>query len=224
MTWNEIVNRLTNLPVYFLTSLGIMVFIMIISIWFGARISKLDVEAKPNKLWTVVIQFVAFFNTFTKSYFGKHWRKLTPLVFAMTLYVALANMSGMFFNLTAPTRFTSITFSLSILSFLIIQTAGFMSQSWRHLTGVFQPLWPLFPLNIIGDFTPIFSMALRLFGNIVSGSIILFLVYELGGWVSVVITPALHVVFDIGFGFIQTLVLILLTVIFASNKMDEADL
>jgi F-type H+-transporting ATPase subunit a len=67
-------------------------------------------------------------------------------------------------------------------------------------------------------------MALRLFGNIVSGSVIMLLVYSLGGWASVVIAPAFHVIFDIGFGLVQTLVLVLLTIVFASIKIDEDDL
>jgi F-type H+-transporting ATPase subunit a len=80
------------------------------------------------------------------------------------------------------------------------------------------------PLNIISEFTPIISMALRLFGNIASGALLLTLLYKMLGWFSIVITPAFHLIFDIGFGLIQTLVIVLLTIIFASLKVDEADL
>jgi F-type H+-transporting ATPase subunit a len=38
------------------------------------------------------------------------------------------------------------------------------------------------------------------------------------------IAPAFHLVFDVGFGLIQALVYVLLTVIFASSKIDEKDL
>jgi len=220
---DQILDYIRNMPAYFLTSLGIILFLIIMSIWIGSYVSKLDVRDKPNKLVTVVIQFIDFFNRYVKSYIGKHWKFVTPITLTLALYVAFANMSGVL-ALESPTKFTSITFSLSIISFVVVQTTGFISQSWKHLLGLFKPLWPLFPLNVISDVTPILSMALRLFGNIVSGSVIMLLVYSLGGWASVVIAPAFHVIFDIGFGLVQTLVLVLLTIVFASIKIDEDDL
>lgn len=220
---DKIINFITDLPTYFITSLGIMLFIIILSIWVGNYVSKLDVRDKPNKFVTLIIQFIDFFNNYVKSYIGKHWKFVTPIALSLALYVALANMSGIF-ALESPTRYTSITFSLSIVSFLIIQITGFISNSWKHFLGLFQPLWPLFPLNIISEFTPILSMALRLFGNIISGSVILMLVYELTGWASLIVAPAFHLVFDVGFGLVQTLVLVLLTIVFSSIKVDDEDL
>jgi F-type H+-transporting ATPase subunit a len=221
--FDQVIDYLTNLPVYFLTSLGIILFIIIFSIVVGNYVSKLDVRDKPNIIATLVIQFIDFFNNYVKGYIGKHWKFVTPITLTLALYVAIANMSGIL-ALESPTRYTSITFSLSIISFVVVQATGFISQSWRHLLGLFKPLWPLFPLNLISDLTPILSMALRLFGNIVSGSVILMLVYELTGWASLFVAPAFHLVFDIGFGLVQTLVLVLLTIVFASIKIDEDDL
>lgn len=220
---NQIIDFIKNLPTYFLTSLGIIVFIIILSAWIGNYVSKLDVRDKPNKFVTLVIEFINFFNNYVKEYIGKHWKFVAPVGLAITLYVGLANMSGAF-ALESPTRYTSITFSLSILVFFVIQITGFISNSWKHFLGLFQPLWPLFPLNIISEFTPILSMALRLFGNIISGSVILMLVYKLTGWVSIVVSPAFHLIFDVGFGLVQTLVLVLLMIVFSSIKVDEEDL
>jgi len=112
---------------------------------------------------------------------------------------------------------------MSIVAFFVVQSTGIVSQGWKHFLGIFKPLAPMAPLNIVSDFVPILSMALRLFGNISSGALLLTLIYKLTGWLSIFITPAFHLVFDIGFGVIQTLVIVLLTVIFASMKVDEAD-
>ena len=132
---DKIINFITDLPTYFITSLGIMLFIIILSIWVGNYVSKLDVRDKPNKFVTLIIQFIDFFNNYVKSYIGKHWKFVTPIALSLALYVALANMSGIF-ALESPTRYTSITFSLSIVSFLIIQITGFISNSWKHFLGI----------------------------------------------------------------------------------------
>ena len=106
---------------------------------------------------------------------------------------------------------------------------GFISQGWKALLGIFKPIPAMFPLNLISEFTPILSMALRLFGNIASGTVIITLIYNglnlipYMGWTSILVTPIFHLIFDIGFGFIQTMVFVLLIVIFSSNKVAETD-
>jgi F-type H+-transporting ATPase subunit a len=62
-----------------------------------------------------------------------------------------------------------------------------------------------------------------LFGNLISGTVFIVLIYRFTGWLSVIIAPAFHLIFDLGFGFIQALVYVLLTVIFTSSKIDDKD-
>ncbi|MFP4177594.1 MAG: F0F1 ATP synthase subunit A, partial [Acholeplasmataceae bacterium] len=188
----------------------------------GMRVKRLDVREKPSKFMTVFISTIDFFNNMIKDYIGKHWRFVAPLTLTLAVYVLFANVSGLF-ALDTPTKYTSITFSLSIASFIIVQVTGFVSQSFRYLKGLFEPYAVMFPLNLMSDITPILSMALRLFGNIASGSVMLILIYRFTGWLSPLITPAFHLIFDIGFGIIQMVVLVLLTVIFASIKVSEDD-
>jgi F-type H+-transporting ATPase subunit a len=209
----QILDYLKNLPVYFYTSLGIMAFIAVISIIVGIKVKKMDVRETPSKFMTLFISLVEFYNNMIKGYIGKHWKFVAPVTLTLAIYVLLSNISGVF-ALDSPTRYTSITFSLSIASFIIVQTTGFISQSWRHLLGLFKPLAPMFPLNVVSELTPIISMSLRLFGNVASGSVFLVIIYRGAGWLSIFIAPAFHVVFDIGFGFIQAVVIVLLTIIF----------
>ncbi|MCF7933098.1 MAG: F0F1 ATP synthase subunit A [Acholeplasmataceae bacterium] len=216
------IDYIRNLPVYFWTSVLMMVIIAVFAIVSGHLISKMDVKAKPSKPIAAIISAVDGYNKMIKSYIGRTWRYVAPLTLTLAIYVLLSNISGIF-AVDTPTKYTSITFSLSIASFIIVQTAGFVSQGFRYLKGLFQPFPLLFPLNLVSEITPILSMALRLFGNIASGSIFLFLIYKLAGWFSVFLAPPMHLIFDIGFGAIQALVLVLLTIVFASTKVSEDD-
>jgi F-type H+-transporting ATPase subunit a len=218
-----VIDYIYSLPGYFLTSLFLMGVISIFAIIVGFRVSRLNPKAKPNLFMVGIISFVDMLNKFVKGYVGKNWKFLTPIALTMAIYVFISNISGIV-ALDSPTKYTAITFSLSITAFLVIQVTGFISQSWRHFLGIFKPIPLMFPLNVISEFTPIISMALRLFGNIASGALILTVVYKGAGWLSLLFTPVLHMLFDIAFGLIQTLVIVLLTVIFASQKIDEADL
>ena len=221
--WTKIVDYISSLPDYFIASLAIMIVIIIFSIVIGHIVDNLDAKAKPNKFMTAVISFVEMMNNFVKETVGKHWKFLTPIVISIALYIFISNISGVI-GVPSPTRFTTIAFSLSIIAFVVVQMMGFVSQGFRSLLGLFQPFAPMFPLNLMSEVTPILSMALRLFGNIVSGTVILTLIYKFTGWASLIIAPPLHLVFDIAFGLIQTVVFVLLIVIFSSNKVAESDL
>ncbi|MBN2268887.1 MAG: FoF1 ATP synthase subunit a [Acholeplasmataceae bacterium] len=219
----QILTMLREIPIYFYTSLGIIAFISFGSVLISIKINKMDVRDKPGKFITVVISFIEMMNNFIKGYIGKHWKFLAPPVITLALYVFISNVSGLI-ALDAPTKYTTITFSVSITAFTLIQATGFKSMGWKHLLGVFKPLAPMAPLNIISEFTPILSMALRLFGNIASGALLLTIIYGATGWLSIIVAPTFHLVFDIGFGFIQTIVVVMLTVIYSSMKVDEDDL
>mgnify|MGYP000859371973 FL=1 len=211
-----------NPPAYFITSLAIMALIALFAFIVGHKVEKMDVRAKPNKLMTVVIEGIGGFNNFIKGYVGKHWQYVTPFVLTMSIYVLLSNISGIA-AFDAPTKYTAITLSMSLISFYIVQSTGVISQGARHFLGIFKPYPPMLPLNLVSEFVPILSMALRLFGNIAGGALIMTLLYGLLGWGSIIVTPPMHALFDIGFGLIQTIVIVLLTIIFTSMKVDEAD-
>lgn len=225
---NDIITYIRELPDYFIASLIIMMIIIVFSIFFGKHVDKLDAMKKTSKFTTMVVWFIEMMNKFIKDSIGKHWKVLAPIVITIAMYIFISNISGVV-GAPSPTRFTAITFSLSLTAFVIVQMMGFISQGWKMLLGIFKPFPVMFPLNIISEFTPILSMALRLFGNIASGTVILTLIYEgaslidYAGWASVIIAPVFHLIFDIGFGFIQTMVFVLLIIIFSSNKLDERD-
>lgn len=223
MLIDDFINVINDPPAYFITSLIIMAVIGIFLTIMGFKIEKMDVKEKPNKLRTVLISMIDGLNTFIKGYVGKHWRYITPFVLTMALYVFISNIGGII-ALDSPTKYTAVTFSMSLIAFYVVQSTGIISQGAKHFLGIFKPLWPMFPLNIVSEFVPILSMAMRLFGNIAGGALIMTLIYGLTSWASILVAPVFHLVFDIAFGLIQTVVICLLTIIFSSMKISDEDL
>ena len=85
----------------------------------------------------------------------------------------------------------------------------------------------LAPINIIGELATPLSLSLRLFGNVLSGTVMLALIYGLlPKLLLVFISPVLagaHVYFDIFSGAIQTYVFCMLTMTFVSHNFDEEE-
>ncbi len=89
-------------------------------------------------------------------------------------------------------------------------------------------------LNVLSEVSTPVSMMFRFFGNILAGVIIMFLIYTvftaLGGivgtnfntgFLAVIVTPFLHVYFDLFAGLIQTIVFVLLSMIFISLAQED---
>lgn len=212
------------LPSYFKVSLIVALLIIVYSmIIFFIMIYINKHNLKPGKFMRLNIGLVKKFNNFIKANIGRHWRFSAPMVLTLTIYIALLNIAGLF-AVKTPTQKLSITVALAIFATLIVQLTGISSRKFKHLKTPFEPIPIMFPINLLGDFTPIISMSLRLFGNIVAGGLIVGMVYGFAKWASPILTPLLHLVFDVGFGMIQTFVFTTLTVIFTSNKVEEKDL
>ena len=81
------------------------------------------------------------------------------------------------------------------------------------------------PINLIGDFAVPVSLSLRLFANVLSGTVMMALVYGLLNKVAYAWPAVLHVYFDLFSGAIQTYVFCMLTMTYIKNAMgaDEKE-
>lgn len=201
---------------------SIWITLCILIVLIILRIMMRDYTAdKPAKGIIILCEsFVGLFNDFAKEMTGKRWRFFAPYFLTISIFIFLSNISGMF-GFTPPTVSASVTLTLSVLSFLLIQTIGISSNGIKgYLKGMVTPI-PMTPLNIIGELAVPISLGFRLFGNILSGAILSVIVFSLLGWASILLTPLLSVIFDIAFGFLQTLVFVMLTAVFISNKLSD---
>jgi F-type H+-transporting ATPase subunit a len=71
---------------------------------------------------------------------------------------------------------------------------------------------------------PLISLSVRLFANVLSGTIIIGLVYSATSWAAPIVAPALHGYFDLFSGAIQTLVFMLLTLLMIQQEIPEQEL
>ena len=86
-------------------------------------------------------------------------------------FIFVSNIFGLFFFLQPPTANVNTTFAMSITAFLYYNWQGIKAQGIVHYLAHFAgPVWwlaPLmFPIELIGHFARILSLAMRLFGNI----------------------------------------------------------
>ena len=82
--------------------------------------------------------------------------------------------------------------------------------------------WPIWaPINIIGYIAVPVSLSLRLFANVLSGVVMMALVYGLLRVIAIGWPAVLHVYFDLFSGAIQTYVFCMLTMTYLSDAIGE---
>ena len=176
--------------------LFIVSVILIILMIVGHRIIvKADPMAKPKGLQNVLELFVSTIDNLVESIMGSNGKRFRNWICAIFMFILFCNISGLF-GLRPPTADYGVTFPLGIIT--------------------------LFPINLIGEVAVPLSLSLRLFGNIMSGTILMGLIYGLLPTVLTIGIPSvIHVYCDIFSGAIQTYVFCMLTMVYVNDKIAD---
>lgn len=200
----------------------VMVLILIFAFAVNRKVKKADPNEVPGTLLNIAELLVESLDSLVVSNMGaKHAPRFANYVGTIAAYIFLSNISGLF-GLRAPTADFGVTLPLALVTWVMIQYNGFKYQKFGKIKGLFEPIFLFFPINLISEFATPVSMSLRLFGNILSGSVMLSLVYGLMPKVLTLIWPAfLHAYLDLFSGAIQTFVFMMLTMVFIADAIGE---
>ena len=140
-------------------------------------------------------------------------------------FILISNISGLL-GLRPPTADYGVTLPLGIITFTLIHYNQFKynkpSTIWRDMTSPLPPWLPIwFPINLISEIAVPISLSLRLFANVLSGTIMMALVYGLLKFIAIGWPAVLHVYFDLFSGAIQTYVFCMLTMTYITNQRGD---
>ncbi|EET62605.1 ATP synthase F0, A subunit [Marvinbryantia formatexigens DSM 14469] len=198
----------------------VMAALLIFAIAANRRMKR--AEEIPGGFQNVVELIVEMLDKMVEGSMGKYAGKFVNYISALFLFIFVSNISGLF-GLRPPTADYGVTLPLGLITFGIIQYNNIKYNKAGAFTGLFQPLPLLFPINLIGEIAVPFSLSLRLFGNILSGTVMMSLIYQLLTKFAVGWPGILHIYFDVFSGAIQTYVFCMLTMVFTRDKMPGED-
>ena len=203
----------------------VMMILIIFSILAGRAIKK-GAEV-PGGFQNVVELIVEKLDGMVDSTMGKNGAGYYNYIGTIFIFILFSNISGLL-GLRPPTADYGVTFPLGILTFTLIRVNQFKYNKpkdiWKDMCSPLPPWLPIwFPINVISEIAVPISLSLRLFANILSGTIMMALIYGLLGWIATIWPAALHVYFDLFSGAIQTYVFCMLTMTYISNAMGDAE-
>ena len=140
------------------------------------------------------------------------------LIGTIFIFILIANWSSLIPGVEPPTAhletdaaFAAIVFCATI--FYGIRTRGLSG----YLATFAEPTWIMIPLNIVEQITRIFSLIVRLFGNIMSGVFIGAIVLSLAG----LFVPIPFMALDVLTGAIQAYIFTVLAMVFIGAAVAE---
>ncbi|OPY16616.1 MAG: ATP synthase subunit a [Syntrophus sp. PtaB.Bin138] len=93
-----------------------------------------------------------------------------PYIGTIFLFIGLSNLLVIVPGYVAPTASLTTTATLAITVFVAVPLFGIRRQGlWNYLKEYFQPTVIFFPFHVMGEFSRTLALAVRLFGNIMSG-------------------------------------------------------
>lgn len=199
-----------------------VLIVMLFLVGFALIVNLKMKHAKevPSGFQNVIEMMIEMLDKMVYAVMGKNSGKFVNYISTIFIFILVSNVSGIF-GLRPPTADYGTTFALGLMTFFIIHFCEFKHQ---HVSGVIKGLcdpWPIWlPINLIGIVAVPISMSLRLFANILSGTVMMALIYGLLGWIASFWPAVLHVYFDLFSGAIQTYVFCMLSMTYINQAVE----
>ncbi len=196
--------------------------VIALGFWAKAKLTKPNADHVPTKiqlLWETIINEV---NTQVEANLGRVQPFVAPLAVSLFFFILIANWLELLPTtinpglhlLPSPTADTNLTYAMALLAVVGSWVYGIREKGLRgYLRHFIEPFPVLLPLNILEELIKPLTLALRLFGNIFAGGIMLALIGLIplyGLWFPNLVWK----LFDMFIGGIQAFIFALLTVLY----------
>lgn len=150
-----------------------------------------------------------------------------PFLGSVAIFVAFANIfsvlpsiplpGGEMLSIVAPTRDLNTPVALAIVVFFSVHYYGIRQQgAWGYVKNVASPIFIL-PLEIVGQISRTVSLAVRLFGNVLSTELIVLVVFML----IPLIVPLPVIGLNIFTGLLQAYIFTALAAVYIGTGLEE---
>jgi len=200
--------------------------VLVIGIGLAVRVRV--TAGVPGKMQ---LAFEALSNTVSnqvESSIGSKGRRIVPLAMTLFLYILFCNWLEMIPTghapqyLPSPTGDVNLTYAMALTVIILVHATWIRTQGLgQYLSHYFRPYKVLFPIKLIEEIAKPLTLALRLFGNIFSGGIMVLLIWALLPWFVVPIGDLVWKAFDGLFvAPIQAFIFSLLTILYFQTAMS----
>jgi F-type H+-transporting ATPase subunit a len=197
--------------------------VILLGFWARSALTKDADDHVPSKIQILWEAIVGEVNRQVLDNLGRVHPFVVPLAVALFFFILIANWMELIPSqlneetghlLPAPTADTNLTYALAAVTIISVWIYGIRTKGTKgYFKHFLEPYPVLLPLNILEELTKPITLALRLFGNIFAGGIMLALIGLIPAF-ALWAPNLLWKLFDMFIGGIQAFIFALLTVLY----------
>lgn len=191
--------------------------VLVFGSWLVTR--NLRPEVPPNRWRTLLEVIVKTIQGQIEEISLKSARHVLYFAGSLFLFIAVSNLLTVVPGFMPPTSSLSTTLALALSVLLAVPLFGISSNGLAHYLKTFiQPSVVMLPFNIIGEFSKGISLAVRLYGNVMSGGVIVAILLSIAPF----FFPVLMDMLGLLTGLIQAYIFAILATVYISSATEDS--
>ncbi len=182
--------------------------LMVVGSWLITR--KLSTETHLSRWQNLIEVLVTGMRDEIRDISSQDPGRYLSFVGTLFLFIAVSNLLGIVPGYVPPTSSFSTAAALALCVFVAVPLYAVSQKGLSYFKEYIEPSIFMLPFNIIGEISRTFALAVRLFGNIMSGTIIAAIL--LG--IAPLIFPVLMQVLGLLIGLIQAYIFAILAMVY----------
>jgi len=176
----------------------------------------------PSKRQTAIEMLIDLFNGLVGSNMGPEYKKtFVPYIGTLGIFMFIMNSTGLF-GVAPSTKDINVTLTFALISFFVINGNQIIKHGLGgYVNSYFKPYALMLPMNLIEKVTIPLSLCLRLFINMLVGTILMELIYMGMGHLAFIVPVPLHFFFDLFVALVQTFVFMMLTMVYTKTAAEH---
>jgi F-type H+-transporting ATPase subunit a len=215
---DPVVFRLGPMPVTQTTLTALAVSVVLVLVALLLRRAALQ---RPDSLRAVVAHLaVEFPGALVRQIVGRPIPWLATFAGSLFYFLAACAVAGQLPHVRTPTSNLAITSALAVLVFLVVPVAGIRAKGlWGYLRHYLRPSPLMLPFELMSEVSRTFALSVRLFGNMLSGYLIVALLVALAG----MFVPMPLMALDLLIGFLQAYIFAVLSIVYIGAALRAGE-
>jgi F-type H+-transporting ATPase subunit a len=201
-----------------ITPAVVTTWVIMLVLILGAYFLTRRIGTVPGKRQAALELIVATLDTQIRETTGAAPGPYRSFIGTLFLYILVANWTSLVPGIEPPTAQLETDAALAVLVFLSVIWFGVRSGGVGSYVKSFAAPNPvMIPLNMLESITRVFSMFVRLFGNVMSGVFVIGIVASLAG----LLVPIPLMALDLLTGLVQAYIFAVLAMVFIAAAVED---
>ncbi len=195
----------------------IVMAVLVIGSWLITRNLSTGTEMSrwQNGLETVI----SFIQGQIRDITNQNPRRYLAFIATLFLFISVSNLLGVIPRFEEPTGSLSTTAALAVCVFFAVPIFGIQERGvGGYLKNYIEPTFIMLPFNIISELSRTLALAIRLFGNIMSGRILVAIILS----IVPLILPTVLQAFALIIGQIQAYIFAILALVYIGSGTSQS--